>query len=499
MKKTVYTTLAAALLSTSALHAETRDFAADVPDGIKTPDVVNTRSLGDLEFFDGMPSPDTVSKVYDNIDLIRGVTAFLDGIQIASLRAMFQGYEEVGAAPGDVVMTEELMDARSIWLTPNTTTIYIASNVDISKGPQVIEVPAGMLGFVDDAGFDYVADIGALGADEGKGGKYLLLHKDDETTVPEGYFELRTKAHEHWLLLRGTPAEDGSTDAVVAEVKAGLNIYPLSEADAPPEETFINVSGLKYNTVHANNFTFFEEIHTALENNPADAFAPEILGVFRSIGIKKGQPFEPDARLKAILEEAAAIGNATARAMTFSSRDPGVFFYEDRQWNLPFQRQSYQFIEDGARILDDRTYFFYFATGITPAMAAPPVGQGSVYASTAKDIDGAYLDGGRTYSVTLPSPVPAANFWSFMVYSGQTRSILETDQKSGGVDSKSPDLSVNDDGSYTIWFGPTAPDGKDGNWVQTNPEQSYHVLLRLYGPLEAWFDKSWKPGDFEPE
>ncbi|NOE32248.1 DUF1214 domain-containing protein [Ruegeria sp. HKCCD7318] len=474
-----------------------REFAAIVPENVLTPDRVETETLGTLEFFDGMPSPATVEKVFDNLDLMRATTAFLDGMKIASLRGMFQGYEDVGAQPNDVVIAENLLDARSIWLTPNTTTIYVGSNVDISEGPMVIEVPAGMLGLLDDAGFDYVADIGALGADKGEGGKYLLMHHDDETAVPEGYFELRTRTNEHWLLLRRSPGADGDTTGPVAEIKAGLNIYPLSAADNPPPENFINISGVQHNTVHANNEDFFEEIHVALDNNPVGAFDPEIVGTFASIGIKKGEPFEPDARMKGIFKEAAAIANATARAITYASRDPGVYFYEDRQWNSPFQRQSYLFLEDGARILDDRTYFFYMATGITPAMTAPPVGTGSVYAMTARDKDGEYLDGSKTYKVTLPAPVPAKNFASFMLYSGQTRSILETDQQAGGIDSNRPGIKPNDDGSFSIYFGPEAPEGWENNWAQTVPGRSFNVMMRLYGPLEPWFDKSWRPGDLE--
>lgn len=472
-------------------------FAAQVPENVLTPDRVETETLGTLEFFDGMPSADTVEKTFDNLDLMRATTAFLDGMKIASLRGMFQGYESLGAQPNDVLIAETLLDARSIWLTPNTTTIYIGANVDIAQGPMVIEVPGGLLGLLDDAAFDYVADIGALGADKGEGGKYLLLHNDDETVVPEGYFELRTKANEHWLLLRRSPGPDGDTAGPVAEIKAGLNVYPLAEAANPPAETFINMSGTQHNTVHANNEDFFEEIHVALENNPVGAFAPEIVGNFASIGIKKDEPFEPDARMKGIFKEAAAIANATARSITYASRDPGVFFYEDRQWNSPFQRQSYEFLQDGARILDDRTYFFYMATGITPAMTAPPVGSGSVYAMTARDKDGAYLDGSKTYKVTLPAPVPAKNFWSFMLYSGQTRSILETDQQSGGIDSNREGIKANDDGSYTIYFGPEAPEGWENNWAQTAPGRSFNAMMRLYGPLEPWFEKSWKPGDFE--
>ncbi|SHK45543.1 Uncharacterized conserved protein [Shimia gijangensis] len=497
MKLTALMASTALVLTTTFAFADAPKYAADVPENVLTPDIVETDTLGNLEFFDGMPSDETVQKAFDNLDLIRATTAFMDGMKIASLRGMFQGYEDAGAKPNEIVITEDLMDAKSIWLTPNTTTIYIGSNVDISEGPMVIEVPAGLLGLLDDAAFDYVADIGALGADKGKGGKYLLMHEDDETPVPDGYFELRTKTYEHWLLLRRSPGPNGETEGPVAEIKAGLNVYSLSEAANPPAETFINVSGVQYNTVHANNEDFYEEIHVALDNNPVGAFAPEIVGNFASLGIRKGEPFEPDERMQGILKEAAAIANATARSITYASRDPGVFFYEDRQWNSPFQRQSYQFLEDGARILDDRTYFFYMATGITPAMTAPPVGSGSVYAMTARDGDGAYLDGSKTYKVTLPGPVPAKNFWSFMLYSGQTRSILETDQKSGGIDSKRPGIKANEDGSYTIYVGPKAPEGWESNWAQTKPGKSFNVMMRLYGPLEPWFDKSWKPGDFE--
>ena len=155
-----------------------------------------------------------------------------------------------------------------------------------------------------------------------------------------------------------------------------------------------------------------------------------------------------------------------------------------------------EFLNKGERVLDDRIFFHYIATGITPAMAAPKVGLGSVYAFTAQDGKGEYLDGGRTYKVTLPAPIPAKDFWSFMVYSGQHRSMLETDQKLAGLDSNNPSVKPNDDGSYAIWFGPKPPKGQ-GNWIQTIPGKSFNCLLRLYGPLEPWFDKSWKPGDFE--
>jgi hypothetical protein len=154
-------------------------------------------------------------------------------------------------------------------------------------------------------------------------------------------------------------------------------------------------------------------------------------------------------------------------------------------------------MNNGELVLDDRIMFHYYATAITPAMAKPKVGTGSAYEIGAHDSEGRYLDGGKTYKCTLPGPVPAKDFWSFMVYDNQTRSMLETDQKSGGLDSNNPSVKPNADGSYTIWFAPTPPKGHEGNWIQTMPGKGWNVLLRLYGPLQEWFDKTWMPGDIE--
>jgi hypothetical protein len=399
-------------------------------------------------------------------------------------------------APGEVGISETLLDARSLLLTPNTTTIYILAQIDLSDGPVVMDAPPSMLGLVDDAAFRYVIDVGQLGPDKGKGGKFLFVPPGYKGDIPDGYFVARSKTYDLWVALRAS-VKDGDTATPVKMVKEHLNIYLLSEADNPPPETFHNLSGKQFNTVHANNFEFYEELDKVIQKEPADAFDPELVGTFAAIGIKKGKPFKPDARMKKILTEAAAIGNATARALTFNPRKKSVFFFEDRKWTSPFAGGSYEFLDNGERVLDDRTFFHYLATGITPAMASAVVGKGSAYAHAAMDSKGAYLDGGKTYKITLPKPVPAKNFWSFMVYSGQHRSILETDQKTGGVDSLSPDIKANDDGTYTVWFGPEAPKGQEGNWVQTVPGKSFNVLFRLYGPLEPWFDKTWKPGDFE--
>jgi hypothetical protein len=489
--------LAALLLaSASAASAQVPKFAAKVPESVTTPDKVHTELLGDLEFFDGMPCQGTVRKAYDFLDFARGSEAFLNGIPAASVYAVLEGLEEAGVNLGDLGIFEELMDARSLFLTANSTTVYCVAEVNVKDGPIVAEVPTGVLGPVDDAFFRWVTDIGMTGPDQGKGGKYLFVHRDHQGPIPEGYFVAKTPTYRNLLFFRAF-VKDGDLKGTADAVKAKFRLYRMAQAANPPRQRFVNLSGKQFNTVHANNFAFFEELNAVIQYEPADAFDPELVGLFASIGIKKGQPFDPDARMRKILSEAVAVGNATARALTFAPRKQGVFYYPDRKWYSPFAGGSYEFLDNGERVLDDRIFFHYLATGITPAMAAPKVGTGSVYGFTAQDSEGRYLDGGRTYSVRLPGPVPVNNFWSFMVYSGQHRSMLETDQKLAGLDSNNPSVQPNADGSYTMWFGPKAPAGREGNWIQTTPGKSYNVLLRLYGPLQPWFDKTWKPGDFE--
>lgn len=476
-------------------HAEPK-YSADVPKSVETPDTVSTHLLGKLQFFDGMPDAETVRKTYDFLDVSRASETFLNGIPAASIYGLLEGFKEAGMKPGELGIYETLMDARSLFLTPNSTTVYCMTEVNVKDGPIVLEIPPGVLGPVDDAFFRFITDLGNTGPDQGKGGKYLFVHRDYKGSIPEGYFVARTPTYRNLAFFRAF-VKDSNMDAAVAGVKSVYRSYPLSQAANPPEQVFHSLSGKKFNTVHANDLKFFDELNAVIQYEPADAFDPELLGLFASIGIKKGEPFNPDERMKKLLAEGVAIGNATARSISFSPRKKSVYFFEDRQWTSPFAGLSYEFMNNGERVLDDRTFFHYVATGITPAMAAPKVGAGSVYAFAAKDGKGEYLDGGKSYRVDMPSPVPANNFWSFTVYSGQHRSMLETDQKLAGVDSNNPALKPNSDGSYTVWFGPSPQKGHDGNWIQTMPGKSYNVLLRLYGPLQPWFDKTWKPGDFE--
>lgn len=499
-KKLIFIVLLTSITLSLAFSAWAHDaqkpkYAADVPEFLLTPDKVETNLLGDLEFFDGMPSEATVQKSLDFLDLSRGVEAFLSGMPAASLHAMLEGLKDAGLKPGDLALFEGLMDARTLFLTAQSTTPYAFVEVDLKDGPVVVEIPGPVLGSLDDAFFRFVSDVGLTGPDQGKGGKYLFVGPDYEGDIPEGYFVAKSTTYRHWLFMR-VFVKDGDLKGSTKELREGFRCYPLAQRNKPPKQMVFDLSGEKFNTIHANDEHFYEELNAVIQYEPAEAFDAELVGLFASIGIKKGKPFAPDPRMKNILKDAAAIGNATARSLVFRPRDASVYFYPDRQWYTSFAG-GHDFMNEGEMNIDGRAIFHYVATGITPAMSVPKVGTGSAYAFTPHDADGNYLDGGKTYKVTLPAPIPVNNFWSFMVYSGQHRSMLETDQKSAGLDSNSPTIQQNDDNSYTVWFGPKAPEGHEGNWIQTIPGKSFNVLLRLYGPLEPWFDKTWKPGDFE--
>jgi hypothetical protein len=485
-----------ALASVCASAADAPKFKADVPASILTPDSVQTR-LGTLRFIDGAPDDATAKLVYDNLDFMRGVEAFLNGVPAASIYGICKGYKDAGMGPQSVGIFENLMDARSLFLTANTTTVYVSRCYDLEQGPMVVEVPPGVLGPMDDAYFRFINDFGVTGPDQGKGGKYLFVPPGYKGELPkEGYFVFHSPTYTTMQLIRAFVGKEG-IEATVKKVKDTMRVYPWAQRDNPPATEFVNLSGKKINTVHANNFEFYNELNAVIQKEPADALPPELVGTLAAIGIKKGRPFEPDARMKAILTDSVAVANATARAIIFKQRDKRAFYYNDRQWKTNFVGGSSEFYDNGERMLDSRVLFHYYATVITPAMAKPQVGAGSVYAYAERDAQGRYLDGSKTYKITLPAPIPMNNFWSFNVYDNQTRSMLETDQKAAGLDSNKPGLVANKDGSYTIWFGPVAPKGHENNWVQTTPGKGWNTLLRLYGPLQPWFDKTWKPGDFE--
>ena len=289
------------------------------------------------------------------------------------------------------------------------------------------------------------------------------------------YFISRSPSKVNLMILRGF-LKDGKPDASSKLFREGVKIYSLSKAANPPAMEFINSSKVAFNTIHANNFEFYEELDHVIQNEPLEFIDPELRGLAGSIGIVKGKKFTPDERMKKILTDSIAVGNATARAINFRNRDPRSPFYPNSQWRTGFIANDYRWLggdEMAGRDQDARTNFFYMATVNTPAMAAKIPGRGSQYALSVADTSGDPFDGAKSYRVNIPANVPAQDFWSMVVYDPQTRSELQTSQPYPSKNNKRDKLIVNADGSVDLYFGPAAPAGKEANWTQTVPGKGF--------------------------
>lgn len=487
-------TALAQLLTGAPADADLK-YSTPMPRGVSVPDTVETR-LGTLHFDGGVPDQATTGKLYDNLDFQRAVQAYLLGLPPVNQLANKTAILTVGPANKTVPIWEHLVDSRTVELTANDNTVYSWFWLDLRDGPLVLEVPPKVLGLIDDMWYHWIGDLGITGPDKGRGGKYLLLPPDYKGKVPKGYHVVRCPTYSIWPVWRSFLV-NGDPKPGVDLVKKFTRIYPLSQAANPSTPEFVDMSGKPFNMVGPAGYQFWEMLNQVVQEEPTDSVDPTTLGFWASIGILKGKTFAPDERLKKILTEAAAVGDATARAISYRLRGKEGYFFDNSNWRLAFFG-GYKFEwQPGVANLDAAAFFFFLATGVTPAMDTKIVGEGSTYPWSALDADNNALDGGKTYKLHLPPHVPVKTFWSVIVYSTQTRSMLQTNQRFPSVSSQKKGILVNADGSVDVYFGPKSPPGKEPNWVQTIPGQTWFTILRLYGPLEAWFNRSWRPGEIE--
>ncbi len=343
MKPRIITlTLASALCMTSAwadtgsAREAAKTKAASIPDKVQT-------VAGELKFFDGVPIGDTNDLVYDYLDRSRALNVYLDNVGAVSIYAVLLGMAQQGAdAPNKIAIWEQLMDSRTPVITSNTSTMYAYAPTDLAKdGPTVIEIPPGMLGFLDDAWQRFVGDMGVTGPDKGKGGKYLVIPPGYQGEIPEGYFLLKPSTNKNFLFLRGS-IKDG-LEAAVDNFKSGLKVYPLKDAANPAPTELVNMSGRSFSTIFPSTLEYFEILNTIVQEEPIDAIGPEVRGYMAAIGIVKGQPFNPDDRMKKILTEAATLGNAAGRSITYDPRISGVKYLSRNEEQLGYRlcKQEY--------------------------------------------------------------------------------------------------------------------------------------------------------------
>jgi len=400
----------------------------------------------------------------------------------------------------------------------------------------VVETPPMALGLFDDMWFHWIIDFGMPGPDRGEGGRFLLVPPGYDGDLPDSGFHVAHSRTNRVLLLGRSFMQDDDPKPTVELIRNTLRLYPYTPggygtsvatllegqvragaASPPPETTFIEASGKAFNTIPPSDFGFFELLNTLIQDEPVDAMDAETMGQLAAIGIVKGEPFAPDARMRRLLEDAAAVGHATARALLFHAPESeGVRYYPGSAWTAMIFPGGYlfetppplvtregitPFPPTGARKHNLRTLFFYGYTGITPAMCMRLTNIGSQYLAAFRDADDNYFDGARSYQVTLPPDIPAARFWSLTLYDNETRSMLQTPQRfprAGSQRYPTPAAEANADGSTTIHLAPDKPDGiADGNWIQTVPGKGWFAVLRFYSPLASFFDRTWQPSEIQ--
>ena len=431
----------------------------------------------------------------DQLKFNRAIEVYLTQIPAVAIIESRRGIRDFGAKRSNqVVIWESLMDAETLVLTANTETVYGMGFLDLKgDGPTVVEAPPKMLGAAMDTLQRFLVDIGPLGPDKGKGGKYLFLPPGYKGEVPGGYFVVESPTYSVDYFVRGFKV-DGKTDQAVALMKQ-IKVYPLAKAADAPKMEFLNGSGQPIDTIHSDTITFFEMLAQLVNEEPAEVFTPLERFYMQTIGIEHGKPFNPEPKTRALLSEAVRTAAAMARANTYASPDADTYYYTGHNWQYVGD-VPYTFIKDGVLQVDRRAYVYYMAIGNSPAMMAKNVGVGSYYLWTYKDALGNFLDGASGYRLRIPPKVPAKDFWSVLVYDSLSRSELRNGQKFPSVSLYSGP-KANDDGSVDIYFGPEMPTGQEKNWIKTVRGKGWFPIFRFYGPLEPLFEKTWVLNDIE--
>jgi len=453
------------------------------------------------KFERGYPAPGTAERVYDASDLRRAVEAYKFFYPTVASEALMQQMAPAGATDNEVSVVLAT-GPRHVLPTGNSDTPYAIGILNLkTAGPLVVELPAGsFIGFVNDHHGRWVHDMGLPGPDKGQGGKHLVLPPGYTGDVPAGYHVGRSKTWKAILAVRSLSAEGDIAKAIKAV--DGIKVYPLAKAGQPVTHRFLDVSNKVVPfplLAWEHNIEFWRQLKVAIDAEPvAEEFRP-FYGMLASLGIEQGKPFNPDARTRKILEEAARTGFAELRTYAYASRRPERVFWPDRKWEWlvlqPTTAERGDFEAPTFLDLEARDFWFFQAYGTSPAMGKRQVGAGSIYFAAFRDKTGAYLDGGKSYKLTVPGPVPGRLFWSATVYDVDTRSQIATDQNKAALRSLFEKFQANPDGSIDLFFGPIAPAGKESQWVKTIPGKGWFTYFRIYGPQQPAFDGTWKLHD----
>ncbi len=425
----------------------------------------------------------------------KAVQAVVWGIPVVNYDLMRQ--EMLTKTPGrvgQVIYWGRPLDWRNQTLTPNPDALYFMTFFTTKDGPVVLDLPAAegsssFNGNIVTAWQLPLEDAGLLGYDKGKGGKFVVLPPGYKDKLPEGFIPLQSEVYGGYMLFRSNLKSHGDAD-VQASIAYGktLKIYPLSAAASPPETVFTDVKDILFDSTIRWDDSFFDNLNRVIQEEPWIARDRVMIDQLKSLGIEQGKPFAPDAHVKSLLTE----GIKEAQKLLEAKYDAGLppFFTDRSRWTLPaypdlITAAQANFDAPDAYPVDHRGVAYSYAY-----IGIKRLGAGQFYSISIRDKDGNDFDGGKTYRLNVPPNVPVEQYWSVTAYDRQTHALIRNVPRASRS-SQIPDLIKNEDGSIDLYFGPNAPQGRDANWVPTDPKRKFELMFRAYGPTKAFFDKEW--------
>src|SRR6476659_4790861 len=299
--------------------------------------------LTNLPFSENRPTKETTQILRDELLFQRATQIYLWALPLLNTLGMQVGSEKAFGAGYDVLpIWKQRLDAKTLVTTPNSDVLYAMSYVDLGKhGPMVMEAPPELQGILLDYwqrpipvdGGKFAGDVGFFGPDAGKGGKFLLLPPGYTGSVPDGHYVYRSATKNVFVFLRGFYEDPKNLKPAAAHLEM-TKIYPLNgEASAKPMK-YPDASGVAVNMLPISDGSAFDQLKKLVDSEGENLAGPEWLGMLAAIGIIKGQPFTPDAHMRAILDQAAKTGYKTSRVIGFEERGSGKSYrmYTDRHW-----------------------------------------------------------------------------------------------------------------------------------------------------------------------
>lgn len=430
----------------------------------------------------------------------RAVEAVNWGMSAVNFDRMLQALIHTAKGqPNQIVYWSQPLTGNNQTLTPNPDVIYLMPFFDTREvGPLVLEIPPAddgvLVATLTDTWQAALEEVGPIGADQGKGGKYLILPPDYQGEIPPGYLPVHSETWQGFVLLRSMLS--GTDPAAIAKAVAygkRVRLYPLAEADKPPATTFIDAKDMVFDSTIPYDLRFFESLDRVVQTEPWLTRDRVMIDMLRSIGIEKGKPFKPDARQRAAL----TAGIAEAKAWMDARLDTTLLpYYPDGHWFYPAPLEMAQtvashFQKPDAYAVDGRGLFYSYAFSSTKHP-----GKGLLYLMARHDADAKPLDGSRSYRLEIPAKIPVRQYWGATLYDQATHALIRGAARPGRF-SLSEGLQTNADGSVTLYLSPKAPAGHESNWIPTNPGGRFEVLFRFYGPEQALRDKTWRLPDIQ--